>query len=141
MKTDTQTVDDWAQANQRNLMAELARLGCLLRREPGEETPATASSSALDALSTLFGLTSFERRIVLLCAGIELDGDFADSCAAAPGSGANPWPSVGLARGAFPDAPSRPLPTNAPLRRWQIIEICSAGTLAHSRFRIGERIL
>ena len=59
MKTDTQTADDWAQANQRNLMAELTRLGRLLRREPDEETLATDSSSALDALSTLFGLTSF----------------------------------------------------------------------------------
>ena len=53
MKTDSQKADDWAQANQRNLMAELARLGRLLRREPDEEMPATGSSSALDALSTL----------------------------------------------------------------------------------------
>ena len=141
MKTDTQTADDWAQANQRNLMAELARLGCLLRREPDEETPATDSSSALDALSTLFGLTSFERRIVLLCAGIELDGDFANSCAAAPGSGGNPWPSFGLALAAFPDAHWDALANNAPLRRWRIIEICGDGPLAHSRLRIDERIL
>ena len=141
MKTDTQTADDWAQANQRNLMAELARLGCLLRREPGEETPATDPSSALDALSTLFGLTSFERRIVLLCAGMELDGDFANSCAAALGSGGNPWPSFGLALAAFPDAHWDALANNAPLRRWRIIEICGDGPLAHSRLRIDERIL
>ena len=141
MKTDTQTADDWAQANQRNLMAELARLGCLLRREPGEETPATDPSSALDALSTLFGLTSFERRIVLLCAGMELDGDFANSCAAALGSGGNPWPSFGLALAAFPDAHWDALANNAPLRRWRLIEICGEGPLAHSRLRIDERIL
>ena len=59
MKTDTQTADDWAQANQRNLMAELARLGRLLRREPDEETPATGSSSALDALSHAFWPNKF----------------------------------------------------------------------------------
>src|SRR5262249_9433378 len=104
MKAEAQMVEDWAQANQRSLMAELVRLGRLLRSEPDEETPAADSSSALDTFSTLFGLTSFERRIVLLCAGMELDGDFANSCAAAPGSGGDPWPSFGLALAAFPDA-------------------------------------
>jgi hypothetical protein len=141
MKTETQMPDDWAQANQRNLMAELGRLGRLLRCEPDEETPAPGSSSALDTLSTLFGLTSFERRIVLLSAGMELDGDFANSCAAAPGSGGNPWPSFGLALAAFPDAHWDALANNAPLRRWRIIEICSDGPLARSRLRIDERIL
>lgn len=141
MKTDTQTVDDWAQTNQRNLMAELAQLGRLLHREPVEETPATGSSSALDTLTALFGLTSFERRIVLLCAGMELDGDFANSCAAAPGSGENPWPSFGLALAAFPDAHWDALANNGPLRRWRIIETCGDGPLAHSRLRVDERIL
>jgi hypothetical protein len=141
MNAETQMAEDWAQANQRSLMTELARLGRLLRREPDEETPATGSSSALDALSTLFGLTTFERRIVLLCAGMELDGDFANSCAAAPGSGGNPWPSFGLALAAFPDAHWDALANNAPLRRWRIIEICGDGPLAHSRLRIDERIL
>jgi len=141
MKAETQMAEDWAQANQHNLMAELARLERLLRREPDDETPATDSSSALNALSTLFGLTTFERRIVLLCAGMELDGDFANSCAAAPGSGGNPWPSFGLALAAFPDAHWDALANNAPLRRWRIIEICGDGPLAHSRLRIDERIL
>ena len=141
MKTETQTAGDWAQTNQRNLMAELARLSRLLRRESDEELPAAGSSSALDALSTLFGLTSFERRIVLLCAGMELDGDFANSCAAAPGSGGNPWPSFGLALAAFPDAHWDALANNAPLRRWRVIEICGDGPLARSRLRIDERIL
>jgi hypothetical protein len=141
MKAETQMAEDWARANQHNLMEELARLGRLLRREPDEETSATDSSSALDALSTLFGLTSFERRIVLLCAGMELDGDFANSCAAAPGSGGNPWPSFGLALAAFPDAHWDALANNAPLRRWRILEICGDGPLAHSRLRVDERIL
>ena len=141
MKAETRTVEDWALANQRSLMTELARLGRLLRREADEETPATGSSSALDTLSTLFGLTSFERRIVLLCAGLELDGDFTNSVAAAPGSGGNPWPSFGLALAAFPDAHWDALANNAPLRRWRIIEICGDGPLAQSRLRIDERIL
>jgi hypothetical protein len=141
MKAETQMAEDWAQGNQRNLMAELTRLGRLLRSEPEAQTPATASSSVLDAVSALFGLTSFERRVVLLCAGVELQGDFANSCAVALGSGGNPWPSFGLALAAFPDAHWDALANNAPLRRWRLIEICGDGPLAHSRLRIDERIL
>ena len=63
------------------------------------------------------------------------------SCAAAPGSGGNPWPSFGLALAAFPDAHWDALANNAPLRRWRLIEICGEGPLAHSRLRIDERIL
>ena len=140
MKTDP-AINDWTTANQRSLMAELTRLGAQLRGEAWEESARAGAASALDALSALFRLTSFERRIVLLCAGIELDGDFANSCAAAPGSGGNPWPSFGLALAAFPDAHWDALANSAPLRRWRIIEICGDGPLAHSRLRIDERIL
>src|SRR5262245_16129735 len=141
MKAETQMAEDWAKANQRDLMAELVRLGRLLRREPDEGTPATSSPSALDTLCALFGLTTFERKIVLVCAGMELDGDFASSCGAASGSVGNPWPSFGLALAAFPDAHWDALGNNAPLRRWRLIEICGDGHLTHSRLRIDERIL
>jgi len=141
MKAETQMAEDWAKANQRDLMAELVRLGRLLRREPDEGTPATSSPSALDTLCALFGLTTFERKIVLVCAGMELDGDFASSCGAASGSVGNPWPSFGLALAAFPDAHWDALGNNAPLRRWRLIEICGDGRLTHSRLRIDERIL
>src|SRR6266480_5405334 len=136
MKAETQIAEDWAQGNQGNLMAKLARLGRLLRREPEEETPATDSSSALDALSALFCLTSFERRVVLLCAGVELQGDFANSCATAPGSGGNPWPSFGLALAAFPDAHWDSLANRAPLRHWRLIETIGNAPLVASRLHI-----
>jgi len=141
MKEERKMAEDWAEANQRSLMAELARLERLLRGDANEETSAAAPPSALDSLSALFGLTSFERQIVLLCAGMELDGDFANSCGGAPGSGGNPWPSFGLALAAFPDAHWDALANSGPLRHWRLIEICGDGPLAHSRLRIDERIL
>jgi len=56
------------------------------------ESPDRPSSTRFGAM---FGLSEFERHIVLLCAGVELDGTFAERCSAAPGSGGNPWPSFG----------------------------------------------
>jgi hypothetical protein len=144
MKTETRPDEDWAIANQRALMAELSALSRLLRREPDEDAagPATSAAlSALDTLSALFGLTNFERRVVLLCAGMELDGDFAAQCAAAPGSGENPWPSFGLALAAFPDAHWDALANRGPLRHWRLIETIGNGPLVASRLQIDERIL
>jgi hypothetical protein len=141
------TVQDWAAANQGCLMAELAELSRLLRGEPADNAAINEARGvmpapcALDMLCAMFRLSAFERRILLLCAGMELQGDFADRCAAAPGPGGNPWPSFGLALAAFPDGHWDALGNGAPLRRWRLIEICGDGALVASRLRIDERIL
>ena len=143
MKTEAPSTEDWAATNQRSLMAELSVLGQLLRREPvAELEPDRATgTSALDVLCALFGLTSFERRIVLLCAGMELDGNFASQCAAAPGSNGNPWPSFGLALATFPEAHWDALASSAPLRHWRLIELVGQGSFVANRLQIDERVL
>jgi hypothetical protein len=146
MNTHT-TVQDWAAANQRCLMAELTRLSAFLRREPADNTEVNKAREvmpgpcALDMLCAMFRLSAFERCIVLLCAGVELQGDFADRCARAPGSGANPWPSFGLALASFPEAHWDALGNGSPLRRWHLIEIVGNGALISNRLQIDERIL
>ena len=132
------TNEDWAATNQRALMSELKALGALLR---GESPDDFETSPALDALCARFGLSSFERRLVLLCAGMELEGDFANRCAAAPGSGGNPWPSFGLALAALPDAHWDALAPHGALRYWRLIEIVGNGALVANRLQIDERIL
>jgi len=138
---------DWTVANQRCLMAELAELSRLLRGETADEAALNEARGvmrvpcALDTLCVMFGLSEFERRILLLCAGVELEGDFSNQCAAARGSAGNPWPSFGLALAAFPDAHWDALANGAALRRWRLIEICGDGPLVASRLRIDERIL
>ena len=133
------TTETWETTNQSALMAELAALSALLRGQPHDAPP--TSSSALDALCARFQLSAFERRIVLLCAGIELDGDFANQCAAAPGSGGNPWPSFGLALAAFPDAHWDALAPRGGLRHWRLLELVGNGPLVANRLQIDERIL
>src|SRR5262249_7756057 len=142
--------EKWSAANQHCLMAELAVLGRLLRREGsdapelqslGEARAAMPALSALDTLCAMFGLSEFERRIVLLCAGVELDGQFAARCAASPGSGGKPWPSFGLALASFPDPHWDALANNRPLRRWGLVETSGNEPLVSNPLRIDERIL
>ena len=132
------TTENWVAANQRALMAELGALSARMR---GESPNESETSPALDALCAMFGLSLFERRVVLLCAGIELEGDLANRCAAAPGSGGNPWPSFGLALAAFPEAHWDALASHASLRHWRLIEIVGKGALVSNRLQIDERIL
>jgi hypothetical protein len=133
-------LEDWTSANQRALMNELralkSSLGGALPNECESET-----SPALDALGERLGLSPFERRIVLLCAGVELEGSFAAACASAPGSGGNAWPSFGLALAAFPDAHWSALGHHTPLRYWRLVEVIGQGALVANRLQIDERIL
>jgi hypothetical protein len=107
----------------------------------GESPNDTETSPALDALCTRFGLSPFERWLVLLCAGVELDGEFANRCAAAPGSGGNSWPSLASPWPCCRRRIGMRWPPDAPLRHWRLIEIVGNGALVANRLQIDQRIL
>jgi len=159
--------NNWHEANQRYLMASL---GCVrealehlarsqaahesaqpseqLRRESGEAqraleeaAEAMPSPSALEMLCKMFGLSAFERDLVVLCAGIELDSSFASLCAAAQGDPARAFPTFSLALTVLPEAHWSALSPAAPLRRWRLIEVGSSASLTLSPLRLDERIL
>ena len=152
---------NWAEANQRYLMARLALVQSALARhvanagQSGAETHSYAEAeaawreaaqalpapSALDHLCQAFGLSAFERDVLLLCAGIELDSGFAALCAAAQGSSRNGLPTFSLALAVLPDAHWSALAPAAPLRRWRLLEIGAGDTLTQSTLRIDERVL
>lgn len=65
-----------------------------------EQTTGQTEMSAppsLENICSIFGLTSFERDILMMCAGMELDGAFAAVCSAAQRYQQRPYPSFGLA--------------------------------------------
>ena len=152
---------DWLEANQRWLTLALDALGETLdrRRTHGENDAApdspfsnveavleelAASMSeppALEVLCDTFGLTQFERNILLLCAGVELDGKLAGRCAAAQGQDHSIAPTFSLALAVFPDADWGALAPNAPLRRWRLIEIKQGDSLTASPLKVDERVL
>ena len=76
----------WAEANQSYLLMEFLGLRRRLG-ETGENSPdqpikeireILTPPPAIDQLTKIFALSSFERRILLLCAGIELDPVYVD---------------------------------------------------------------
>ncbi|MBS0391533.1 MAG: ATP-binding protein [Proteobacteria bacterium] len=142
-------VTDWTAANQQLLVAEFARLRALLGDEarPGEaEAQITLARSlmpapaAIDTLAELFQLSPFERDLVLLCAGVEMDTRLAALCAQA-GATQRPWASFGLALAALPDAHWSALSPDAPLRCWRLLEPDEGASLVNARLKIDERVL
>jgi AAA+ superfamily predicted ATPase len=79
--------------------------------------------------------------VLLLCAGTELDSTFSAQCAAAQGDARRPYPTLGLALAALPEAHWSALSPSSPLRRWRLIELTSNERLVAAPLRIDERVL
>ena len=148
----------WHEANQRYLSAALAELRSVLEHpsdsgvpEPREregEDPETAQLAAsmpappaLEQLARAFGLSRFERDVVLLCAGIELEATFASLCGAAHGDPERGHPTFGLALATLPGAHWSALAPTSALRHWRLVELRPGDTLTGSPLRIDERVL
>jgi ATPase family associated with various cellular activities (AAA) len=137
---------DWPQANQAFLAAEFARLKVLLEgKEPPRfskpETENLSPPAAIDQLSEIFGLTAFERDIVLLCAGVEMDSTLAARCAEVQVSSPRSAPAFGLALATLPESHWSALTPAGPLRRFRLIDVDPARGLITAPLRIDERIL
>lgn len=147
---------DWTIANQQLLVAEFARLKQRLQPASGktlshvqraqaesiaQARQALRGDSAIDWLTAAFALSTFERDLLLLCAGAEMDADLARACAAAQGDATRPWVSFGLALASLESPHWSALTPQRPLRRWRLLEIDAAAGLAAGRLRIDERVL
>ncbi|MGW3405932.1 AAA family ATPase [Streptomyces zhihengii] len=102
---------------------------------------APAVPEALDALVACFGLSAFERDIVLLTAAAELEPTTAARCAAACGDPERAHPTFSLALAVLDEPHWSALTPVAPLRRWRMVELDDETRLTTSRLRLDERIL
>ena len=98
-----------------------------------------ADPPRLAALGTAFGLDTFERGLVLLCAAAELEPGLA--AALARGSGGPDWPSWALALRVLTEARWEALAPEAPLRRWRLVSADAGPDWLQARLRLSERIL
>ncbi len=87
------------------------------------ETTIPPLPPTLDMLSRQLGLSSFEQKILLLCAGSELAPDMAGLYAQAQGHPNCLYPTFALALALFNDASWDALSPESPLRYWRLIEI------------------
>jgi len=132
----------WSDANQAYLSRELDRVLAVVEgAAQGERSVAspgmadddkTPAPSAIDRLTALFKLSPFERDVVLLCAGIELDSRFAETVGRAP--------TLNFALAKLPDAHWSALAPDAPLRKWRLIEVSGSG-LSSATITLDERIV
>jgi hypothetical protein len=150
------TIDNqtWLSANQEYLMAALSRIRSALERHGKHTQPAAARDSvtaeaietamaeppALERLTAAFRLSPFERDLLLLCAGVELDASFAALCAEA-NSGRSRGPTFSLALAALDGPHWSALAPTSPLRYWKMIELGPGESLVTSPLRIDERVL
>ncbi len=139
----------WPEHNQRALLTALNRVRAYVAGRgdastaPALDTPRSDDEqpSALDSLCASFNLSAFERDIVVLCAGLELDSTWATLCAEGQGNAGQPFPTFSLALAVLPNAHWSALTPTAPLRRWRLVEVGSSSTLVHAPLRPDERVL
>ena len=82
---------------------------------------------ALILLAQRFGLSRFERDLLLLCAATELDTRIGPLCDLAQGSWGRSHPTFALAMTLFDDPAWDVLSPERPLRYWRMIEITQQG--------------
>lgn len=152
--------ETWHEANQRYLVVALNQLheslsqhlaGEAIALEPGdgqrwdealhEIATAMEAPPALEWLSNTFSLSPFERDLLLLCAGIELDSTVARVCTQLIGDPRRPSPTFGLALSVLQDPHWSAITPAGPLRHWRLIEIGTAPSLTTSPLRVDETIL
>lgn len=98
---------------------------------------------ALLLLSRRLELTPFEREVLLLCLGVELDTRIAQLCARAQPELDRPYPTFALAMTLFEEPAWEALSPDRPLRHFRLLEVTQPGAapLTASELRVDERIL
>jgi hypothetical protein len=112
-------------------------------REALAATSASQPPPALLQLAERFGLSPFERDLLLLCAAMELDTRTAELCARAQDDPGRSYPTFALALALLDEPAWEALSPQRPLRYWQLIEISQPGAqpLTTSALRADERIV
>ncbi len=140
----------WEMLNQGYLVRAFARLlGRLDGNPPAAEAedfemldaaPMTPPP-AIDTLASIFELTAFERELLLLLAGVEMDSTLAARCAEIVGRTQHGAVSFSLAMATLKDPHWSAVAPSAPLRRFRLIEMEAGHGLTSAPLHIDERIL
>ena len=151
MNEQAQHAENTAPATAETLSAAMRRVRALLEarvtgaaakaeENAAPEQPANESSGLAD-ICRRFGLSDFERDVLVLCAAMELDPAVPSLCAALHGDETGRYPTFQLALEILPGPHWSALLPDAPLRRWRLLEVRPGDTLTGSRLRIEERVL
>ena len=153
--------DNLPESHQRELFKAIAKVRLTLKKAIAERSDENAEvsktidisdissfepsapnfDSHLAQLCEKFDLSDFEKDILLLCTGMELDANWGSLCAEVANDPKQNYPTFNLAMSVldFPDWSV--LSPAANLRRWHMVEIGAGNALTASTLRINERIL
>ncbi len=108
-----------------------------------EAAAAMEPPPALLILAERFGMSRFERNVLLLCAAMELDTSIGSLCNLAMGNVNRSYPTFALALSLFEEPAWEALAPEGPLRFWRFLDINQPGAqpLTTSALRADERIL
>jgi hypothetical protein len=154
----TATSTTWAQQNQAYLVQEFAALrrrldpaGPSTGVEGQSDIPAYSGPAdllsemerppAIDELARIFKLTRFERDLLLLCAGVEMESSLAERCGELVGRPKRGFVTFALALVVLPEPHWGALAPTAPLRHYHLIEMESGHGFTSAPLHIDERIL
>ena len=137
---------NWIETNRQALNGELRWLRQLLENAAhggvdGVTEKPEASAPILDFIAEQFQLSGFERALLLLCAGVELESDFAHLCAVAQDEARADYPTFGLALAVLPGAHWSALSPQAPLRYWHLVALDDPSRISSARLSVDERLL
>ncbi|TCL69507.1 ATP-binding protein [Rhizobium sp. BK251] len=145
-------LSSWSELNRQWLVAAIRRLreriealsadGATPNTIPDciEAQPASGFLPALIRCAETFGLSPFERELLLLVAGLELDQGLRAAVGRFNTNG-SPAATYGLALAVLTQSHWDALSPERPLRRWRIVESQAGGLLTQSVLRLDERIL
>ena len=146
-KQASRTGAAWAEQNQARLVREFVLLRRRLSDQSAEALLADWPSDAmdfppaLDVLAETFGLSRFERELLLLLAGVEMESELAELCAQLAAQPRRGLVTFGLGMSVLAEPHWSALAPTAPLRRFRLIEMESGPGFTSAPLRIDERIL
>lgn len=108
-----------------------------------EKARAAGMPPTLDVVAERFGLSEFEREILLLCASVEMDTRIAGLMADAQGDPARAYPTFALAMALFDRPAWEAISPQRPLRAWRMIDVRQHGSapLMTSPLAADERLV
>ncbi|NES42961.1 ATP-binding protein [Moorena sp. SIO2C4] len=139
---------NWYHSNISSLLQEIDRVRNYLEKYiEGKENQQIVTefvdlTSALAELCILLNLSPFERDILLMCVGMEIEPMFQSLVAIAQKNHPNKnYPTLSLALDALPGPSWRVLSPESPLLYWQLLHIEPGSILTKSPLIIDQRIL
>ena len=150
--------DNWQEFNKNYLMQELAKVQRRLYEKISSSEELTIEVQSFDLEATelaelipsfgievicdRFDLSPFEKDILLLCAGMELDRGWGLLCGQAQGSDITNYPTLSLALSTLDYAHWDAITPNSALRYWRLIELKeNSNSLTTKELVIDEQIL